>query len=122
MVEIDKMVIDACIEHMPSVNAGGAIYKDLRAELIVADAAEYVKNTSQRFDVVIVDSTDPVGPGEKIFTPEFYRNLARILSDEAYISTQGGVAFFQKGEVAFTLDALKKAGLSTDCFIAAIPT
>jgi spermidine synthase len=122
MAEIDQMVIDACVAHMPSVNEGGAIYDDPRAELVVGDAAEYVKNTDQRFDVVIIDSTDPVGPGEKLFTAEFYSNLARILSDEAYVSTQGGVPFFQKGEVAGTLGALQQAGLSTDCYIAAIPT
>lgn len=122
MVEIDQMVIDACIKYMPSVNNAGSIYDDPRAELIVNDAAEYVKNAKDRFDVVIIDSTDPVGPGEKLFTPEFYGNLARILSDEAYVSTQGGVPMFQKGEVAQTLGALSKVGLSTDCYIAAVPT
>ncbi len=122
MAEIDQMVIDACIEHMPTINNAGAVYTDPRSELVVGDAAEYVKNTDVKFDAVIIDSTDPVGPGEKLFTDEFYANLSNILADEAYVVTQGGVPLFQKGEVAGTLSSLRKAGLSTDCYIAAVPT
>lgn len=71
---------------------------------------------------MIIDSTDPIGPGEKLFTPEFYASLAKILKPEAFISTQGGVPFFQEGEVAVTLGALEEAGMKTSCYIAAIPT
>jgi len=122
MAEIDQMVIDACIEHMPSINNSGKVYEDPRAELVVGDAAEYIKTTDMRFDCVIIDSTDPVGPGEKLFTAEFYSNLAKILNADAFISTQGGVPMFQKGEVAITLGALSKAGMQTRCYIAAVPT
>lgn len=122
MAEIDQMVIDACVEHMPVVNDAGKVYNDPRTELVVGDAAEYVKNTDLRFDAVIIDSTDPVGPGEKLFTPEFYGNLSKILSDNAFVSTQGGVPFFQKGEVAGTMASLRAAGLDPSCYIAAVPT
>lgn len=122
MAEIDRMVIDSCIEHMPSINMGGAVYNDPRTQLIVGDAFEYVKKTDMRFDCVIIDSTDPVGPGEKLFNQEFYNNLSSILSDEAYVSTQGGVPIFQPGEVAQTLSCLEQSGLQTGCYLAAIPT
>lgn len=122
MAEIDQMVIDACVEYMPEVNNGGAVYDDPRTELIVGDAFEYVRNTSQKFDAVIIDSTDPIGPGEKLFTPEFYTNLTNILSPRAFISTQGGVPFFQEGEIAGTVNALSAAGLNASSYIAAIPT
>lgn len=122
MAEIDQMVIDACVEFMPEINNEGGVYKDPRTELIVGDAFEYVRTTDVKFDAVIIDSTDPVGPGEKLFTADFYRNLSKILSPLAFISTQGGVPLFQPGEVAQTLSSLEKAGLVTDCYIAAVPT
>lgn len=122
MAEIDRMVIDACVKHMPEINQGGKVYGDPRADLVVGDAFAYVRETDVRFDAVIIDSTDPIGPGEKLFTPEFYGNLASILSEKAFVATQGGVPFFQKGEVAGTLDSLRQAGLRAGCYLAAVPT
>ncbi len=122
MVEIDQRVIDLCIQHLPEINNSGQVYQDSRAELLVQDASEFVKNPPHKFDIVIIDSTDPVGPGEKLFTQEFYTNLSQSLNNNAYISTQGGVPFFQKGEVATTLRSLEQVGLKTACYLAAIPT
>ena len=122
MAEIDQMVIDACVEYMPSVNNRGEVYQDTRVQLIVGDAFAYVKKTDLKFDVVIIDSTDPVGPGEKLFSDKFYKNLARILKENAVVSTQGGVPQFQPGEVKGTLSCLERAGLSASCYIAAVPT
>ncbi len=122
MAEIDQMVIKACIDHMPTINNAGKIYDDGRVELVVGDAARYIENTSHRFDAVIIDSTDPIGPGESLFSNEFYIKLSKVLSDEAFLVTQGGVPIFQKGEMASSLGSLSHAGLSTDCYIAAVPT
>lgn len=122
MVEIDQMVIDACVEHMPSINSGGKVYEDSRSELIVGDAFAYVAETDVKFDAIIVDSTDPIGPGKKLFSEEFYRNLTRLLNDGAFISTQGGVPIFQPGEVTNTINSLEGAGLKASAYIAAVPT
>lgn len=122
MAEIDQMVIDACIEHMPEINNGGKVYEDQRAELIVGDAFDYVRKTDFKFDAVIIDSTDPIGPGQKLFSDAFYKNLTKILAEDAFIATQGGVPFFQPGEAANTLASLNKAGLRKSCYITAVPT
>ncbi|MEE3078240.1 MAG: spermidine synthase, partial [Bdellovibrionota bacterium] len=65
MVEIDKMVVDACIEHIPVTS------KDLtnhpKLELLIEDGVKYVKETKERFDVIIIDSTDPIGPATPLF-------------------------------------------------------
>ena len=122
MVEIDQHVVDACVEHMPSVNNAGKVYKDSRVQLIVGDAFAYVQETELKFDAVIIDSTDPIGPGEKLFSHEFYKNIVKILNENALISTQGGVPQFQPGEVGTTLRCLKDAGLNASCYIAAVPT
>lgn len=122
MAEIDQMVIDACVEHMPRVNNAGKVYKDPRTQLIVGDAFAYVKDTDLKFDVVIIDSTDPIGPGEKLFSHEFYKNMVKILNLNALVSTQGGVPQFQPGEIGSTLSSLEDAGLNASCYIAAVPT
>ena len=122
MAEIDQMVIDACVEHMPKVNNAGKVYKDPRTQLIVGDAFAFVKDTDLKFDVVIIDSTDPVGPGEKLFSHEFYKNMVKILNLNALVSTQGGVPQFQPGEIGSTLSYLQDAGLNASCYIAAVPT
>ena len=122
MAEIDQMVIDACVEYMPSVNNAGKVYKDSRTQLIVGDAFAFVKDTDLKFDVVIIDSTDPVGPGEKLFSHEFYKNMVKILNLNALVSTQGGVPQFQPGEIGSTLSCLQDAGLNASCYIAAVPT
>lgn len=122
MAEIDQMVIDACVEYMPSVNNAGKVYEDSRTQLIVGDAFAFVKDTDLKFDVVIIDSTDPVGPGEKLFSHEFYKSMIKILKLNAFVSTQGGVPQFQPGEVGTTLSCLEDAGLKASCYIAAVPT
>ena len=116
------MVIDACVEYMPSVNNAGKVYKDSRTQLIVGDAFAFVKDTDLKFDIVIIDSTDPIGPGEKLFSHEFYKSMIKILKLNALVSAQGGVPQFQPGEVGTTLSCLEDAGLKASCYIAAVPT
>lgn len=122
MVEIDQVVIDACIEYMPSINNSGSIYNDPKAQLEVRDAFNYVQETDEKFDVVIIDSTDPIGPGEKLFSEKFYSALEKILNPGAIVVTQGGVPLFQPGEVANTLGHLEGAGLKTNVYLATVPT
>ncbi len=69
-VEIDQAVIDMCIEYLPKHSAGA--YDNPRAEIVIGDGIEYVKNCDRQFDVILSDSTDPIGPGEVLFTSPFY--------------------------------------------------
>ena len=86
MVEIDKMVVNACIEHIPQTA------RDLsneRLELIIDDGVVFVENTNEMFDVVLVDSTDPIGPAQPLFGPEFYQNIHRVLNANGIVVSQG---------------------------------
>lgn len=85
LVEIDEMVVKACREHIPSVSAA---LDDPRLEIRYADGVRYVAETDERFDLAIVDSTDPVGPGAVLYEAAFYRNVARVLSDDGIMITQ----------------------------------
>ena len=89
MIDIDDLVVKSCREHIPSISAGA--FEDSRLELIIGDGIEYVMNAAPNsFDVIIVDSTDPLedGPGAVLFTEEFYQNVRRTLDVDGVVSTQ----------------------------------
>lgn len=85
LVEIDEVVVRECKKHMPSLSSG---FNDKRASIIFEDGAKYVKETSKKYDVVIVDSPDPVGPATVLFEKEFYANIKRILNEDGLMVEQ----------------------------------
>jgi spermidine synthase len=97
LVELDRTVIDLCAEHMPSLSNGA--FHDPRAKLVIGDGLKFVAGTGQTFDVIIVDSTDPVGPGEALFSAAFYKNCKRCLKPGGVMVAQNGVPFFQGPEL-----------------------
>jgi spermidine synthase len=92
-VEIDQSVIDLCVKYMPMISAGA--YDDPRAHVVIADGAKFVAETDQKFDVVVVDSTDPIGPGRVLFEPEFYAAAVGCLTEQGVIVTQSGVPLWE---------------------------
>ena len=121
MVEIDGEVIRLSKEHLPDI--AGDAWDDKRADVIVGDGIDFVRQAEAgSFDVVIVDSTDPIGVGEVLFTDEFYRNAARLLSAEGLIVNQCGVPFMQADELRET--SLRRGKFFTDiaAYVAAVPT
>ena len=76
LCEIDGMVIDACKEFLPTISCG---LSDPRVEIKVEDAIEFIKDKKNEYDIVLIDSTDPMGPGEGLFTEEFYTNVKNSL-------------------------------------------
>lgn len=85
MVEIDELVVSACREHLPSV---AAAFDDPRLNLMFADGLQYVRRQNDCYDVIIVDSTDPFGPGESLFTREFYGNCSKALKENGVLVNQ----------------------------------
>src|SRR5204863_8221461 len=77
-VEIDASVIEFSKEHFPEFTK--PVFRDKRFESVIADGMEYVAETNRRFDVIIVDSTDPQGPGAVLFTKQFYAACKRGLA------------------------------------------
>lgn len=121
MVEIDGEVIRLAKEFMPGI--AGDAWNDPRAEVIVGDGIDYVRQAaSGSFDVVIVDSTDPIGVGEVLFTDEFYANAARLLSERGLIVNQCGVPFMQADELRETNIRRAKSFPDTWAYVAAVPT
>jgi spermidine synthase len=121
MVEIDGEVIRLARELLPSI--GGDAWVDPRAEVIVGDGIDYVqKAPDHSFDVIIVDSTDPVGVGEVLFSDDFYANCARILTEKGLVVNQCGVPFMQGEELQDTSRRRRKHFPVVGAYVAAVPT
>ena len=120
MVEIDSAVIEMAKEYLPNHSQGA--FDDARANIVIADGMDFVRDTGQRFDVIISDSTDPIGPGEILFSDDFYAQCKRILNPGGIVVTQNGVAFFQLDEVRTTASRLSHHFSDTTFYSAAVPT
>jgi spermidine synthase len=120
MVEIDRGVVDMCLKYMPSIPQKA--FDDKRTDLVIADGAKFVAETRDRYDVIIVDSTDPMGPGEVLFTEEFYRNCRRCLTPGGVLVNQNGVPFMQPDEVTMTYRRRKKSFRVSSFYVAAVPS
>jgi spermidine synthase len=120
LVEIDEMVIELSQKYLKSI-CNNAFY-DTRLELIIGDGAEYISNTDKRFDIVIVDSPDPVGSAEALFTKEFYENVKNVLKDDGIMARQTGSSFYQIDELVQNYQLTKKIYPETKLFFAGIPT
>lgn len=120
MVEIDAAVIDMAKQYLPNHSAGA--FDDARAEIVIADGMDYVRSTEQRFDVIISDSTDPIGPGEVLFTNDFYAQCKRILNPGGIMVAQNGVPFFQLDEVTTTQSRMSPHFRDQTFYSAAVPT
>lgn len=120
MVEIDPAVTEFAKAHMPQISAGA--FDDPRLDLVFADGAKFVEETGDSYDVVIVDSTDPIGPGEVLFREEFYRAVKARLTPGGILVTQNGVPFMQGTELAGTIGKFRRLFRVATCYLATIPT
>ena len=91
MVEIDKMVVEACRKYLPSLTSA---LDDPRLEIRYEDGVRYVSDTAETFDVVLIDSTDPIGPAEPLFSREFYKHVSKLLNPDGILVTQAESAFY----------------------------
>jgi len=120
MIELDETVVNICRDFMPGLSAGA--FDNPRGDVRFMDGIKFVAETDEKFDVIIVDSTDPVGPGEVLFTQEFYAGCARCLTDRGVLVTQSGVTFMQDGETARTHRRLKSLFTDASLYISQVPT
>jgi len=119
-VEIDDQVVEMCKEFLPKHSAGA--YDDPRVNIVIDDGANFVCSCTEKFDVIISDSTDPIGPGDVLFTSDFYENCKNCLAEDGILVTQNGVAFMQLDEVTTTAKRLKPYFNDQSFYCAAVPT
>lgn len=120
MVEIDKSVVNFCKEFLPNHSAGA--FDDPRFQLVIDDGVKFVNHSEQTFDIIISDCTDPIGPGESLFTSEFYKGCQRCLKNGGIFVAQNGVCFLQQDEAIFSHQRLSPYFADVSFYQAAIPT
>lgn len=93
MVEIDEMVVDVCKKFIPQT---ASKLDDPRVHLYFEDGLKFVRSRENEYDLIIVDSTDPFGPGEGLFTREFYGNCYKALNEDGILVNQHESPFYEE--------------------------
>jgi spermidine synthase len=119
-VEIDGSVVEFSKEHFPEFTR--RVLGNKRFDLVIDDGMNYVAKTDRRFDVIIVDSTDPQGPGKVLFTRKFYAACKRCMTAGGVMVTQNGVPFMQPAELRSSVGHFRKLFADGGCYVASIPT
>jgi spermidine synthase len=122
LVDIDGRVIELCRQHFGEINAKA--FKDKRLKLEVADAFEYLgrKESKNRFDLIVADRPDPVGPGKALFGETFYDRVRNALKPGGFATFQTGVPFYQPWEITEALNELAEFFPSSGLYLTVVPT
>ncbi|NLA87029.1 MAG: polyamine aminopropyltransferase [Clostridiales bacterium] len=97
LVEIDESVIDVCKKFLPQTACG---FEDKRVNVLIQDGLKYIRSVENQYDLIIVDSTDPFGPGEGLFTKEFYGNCYKALRENGIMVNQHESPFYENDAIA----------------------
>jgi spermidine synthase len=106
LVEIDPLVLEACREHLPVMSEA---LDDPRVTVTIKDGVEFAKATDERYDLVIVDSTDPIGPATPLFGAEFYGSVKRVLEPGGLVVSQAESPFYEAERQRSLLAILSEA-------------
>ncbi len=122
LVDIDGRVIELCKKLFGDINAKA--FRDRRMVVEVADAFEYLgrKTSKNRFDLIIADRPDPVGPGKALFGETFYDRVKGALRKGGYATFQTGVPFYQPWEITEALQELSAFFPRSGLYLTVVPT
>lgn len=97
LVEIDGQVVDVCKEYLKKTACG---FDDERVNVHILDGLKFIRKKEAEYDIIIVDSTDPFGPGENLFTKEFYGNCYKALKEDGLMVNQHESPFYEEDAIA----------------------
>jgi spermidine synthase len=120
MVEIDGKVVEVSKRHLSSIC--GRAFADRRANLVIGDGADWVAKTDERYDLVILDRPDPVGPAKVLFSRRFYGNCRRVMKPRGLLVAQSGVPAMQGPELTGVDRLLGELFTHHGVYVAAVPT
>jgi len=119
MVEIDRQVVTACKQYLPIVSGN---LSDPRVEFIFADGVAFAKTKKNEYDVIIVDSSDPVGPAEVLFKKSFYQSLYQALKQDGIMVCQSQSPIFHKKIMNQTYQHIGELFPHVKRYTAVVPT
>lgn len=120
MVELDEVVSKECIKFLPEISGGSDF--DKRINFKFGDGVEYVKNTNNKYDVIIVDSPDPEGPAKDLFGEQFYKNVKKSLNYDGVMVCQSESPMLHRNIIENTRRMLKDNFKIVKTYIAFVPT
>jgi spermidine synthase len=122
LVDIDDRVVELCREHFGTINAKA--FKDKRLKIEIADAFEYLgrPEAKGRFDLIVADRPDPVGPGKALFGDTFYERVRRALKPKGFATFQTGVPFYQPWEITEALQELARYFPQSGLYLTVVPS
>ena len=119
MVELDPGVVEIARTYLPGISRGA--FDDPRTELVFGDGVWFVAETERQFDVIIVDSTDPFGPGEALFTQTFYADCGRRLRPGGILVAQSGNVFLERDRLEACLARVGSVFRDTSFILTSVP-
>lgn len=119
MVEIDELVVKVCKEHLTEVSGN---LSDPRVQFIFNDGIEHVKTMENVYDVIIVDSSDPIGPAAQLFEKNFYANIHRALKEDGLMVCQSQSPLFHRPVMEQTVNHIRDLFPITKIYTATVPT
>ena len=119
LVEIDAQVIQASRDFFPGMSCS---FDDPKAEVIVDDGIKYIQEHKNEFDVILIDSTEPVGPAIQLFSPEFYASCYAALKEDGMMVAQSESPFFNQDVIRMVWQGVGQSFPISDLYLASIPT
>ena len=120
VVEIDPAVVEFSKKHLPEISKGA--FEDPRSDLVFADGAAFIKETKSKYDIVVVDSSDPVGPAQILFSSAFYNDLYKVMKPGGIMVRQTGSIQIQPGEQKQAYDILTEIFAYVGFYLFPVPT
>jgi spermidine synthase len=120
MVEIDPVVIEMSKEYLRSVC--GDAFEDPRLRLTIGDGVEFVADSDETYDIILVDSNDPTGETNVLYSEAFYRHCSRRLAPGGVLVTQNALPFFDRDWLRKPITRLRKLFADVGCYQVAVPS
>jgi len=120
MVEIDPVVVEMSKEHLRAVC--GDAFEDPRLRLNIGDGVEFVAESTEQYDLILVDSNDPTGETNILYSEPFYRHCSRRLAPGGILVTQNALPFFDRDWLRKPITRLRKLFADVGCYQVAVPS
>lgn len=122
LVDIDQRVVELCRKHFAQVNAKA--FRDKRLTIEIGDAFAYLgkAEAKNRFDLIVADRPDPVGPGKALFGETFYGRVRGALRPGGFAVFQTGVPFYQPDEITIALTQITAAFPHYGVYLTVVPS